>query len=261
MTLQLAVHRSRPRAIVRRLRRLGIYTRRWSPWSPITAPPSSPGSRGGCSSAANAGWILRVPLFVKLPGQRRGQDHLAPGADDRPAADDRRRARHPDPLARRRPLAARHAIHRRARTHTSATGRELPTSRRLTVRRGFRSASRSATASSAAATSTHSAPPAASCDEQLRGARRIEVSVESPGGTTVDPERGLLPLARLRQHPQPRGRRRGAPDRQAERPHRRGRPVGRRRHQVHDPDPAPAFRPGENSSSSRARSDRRLRTW
>ena len=106
--VQLRVHRSRPRGDRPEPPQTGASTtRRSSQWSPTTAPPSSPGSRAGCSSEANAGWILRVPMFVKLPRPAPRQIVYAPGADDRPAADDRRRPRDPHPLAGRRALAAR----------------------------------------------------------------------------------------------------------------------------------------------------------
>ena len=69
-------------------------------------------------SDANLQDIAYVPLFVKLPHQKRGRIERCAGPDDRHRAHDRRRDRGPDPVARRRPLAPRPApgrARRRAR--------------------------------------------------------------------------------------------------------------------------------------------------
>ena len=101
-----------------------------------------------------------------------------------------------------RPLAVRSAVPGGPRTPTSGTGRRwraCPAA--ADTARASAPPSRSATGSSAAATSTRSGASRRRLGEQLRGARPVEVSVESPGGTTVDPKVRDLPLARLRQHP------------------------------------------------------------
>ena len=54
-------------------------TARWSSSRPTTGSPSSPASSAARSSPTTVDQIAGVPLFVKAPGQRRGE------VDDRPA--------------------------------------------------------------------------------------------------------------------------------------------------------------------------------
>ena len=198
-------------AIVQRLRRLGHLPLGDGRSGRRPRRRLHPGQSRRLLGAANAGWILRVPMFVKLPGQRRGQDHLAPGADDRPAADDRRRPRHPHPLARRRALRCSALPSRVGPTPTSATGRRSLHIPPAAVRRGFRIRPRGSQRLPRPRQHLHLRRLPRRLRGQLRGARPIEVSVESPGGTDRRSRVRLLPLLVYGSILDPRSRRTESP--------------------------------------------------
>ena len=97
-------------AIVQRLRNYGIYQKAMVAVVADHGAAFIPGQSRRLLSRGNAGWILRVPLFVKLPDQRHGRiiSHPVRTIDLLPTIADVLGIQHP--LARRRALAARPAV-------------------------------------------------------------------------------------------------------------------------------------------------------
>ena len=103
LTLQLEYTDRLLGRVIARLRRVGLYDRSLfmvvADHGASHVPGHSHRLLGNPADPVNSGAIVRVPLFVKRPGQQRGEILDKPGADDRPPADDRRRARFPHSLA------------------------------------------------------------------------------------------------------------------------------------------------------------------
>ncbi len=187
MTLQLAYTDRLLGAIFRRLRNRDIYD---SAMVAVVADHGAafiPGRSRRLLGAANAGWILRVPMFVKLPGQRRGRIISRPvrTIDLLPTIADVLGIRVPWDVDGRSLFRA----PSRAGLDTYVRhGQEVARLPRTLISRDFDSA---VTARNRILGSGDVYTLGASrrrLDRQLRRARPVRVSVESPGGTTVAPE-------------------------------------------------------------------------
>ena len=181
-------------AIVRRLRSRGIYH---SAMVAVVADHGAafiPGRSRRLLGAANAGWILRVPMFVKLPGQRRGRIISRPvrTIDLLPTIADVLGIRIPWPVDGRSLFgpASRAGLNTYVRH-----GREVARIPAATVRRGFRSALAVRDGLLGRGDIYTLGLSLAELRERLRESHPIEVSVKSPGGTTAEP--GAAPAPSL----------------------------------------------------------------
>ncbi len=178
--------------IVQSLRNYGLYEKAMVAVVADHGAAFIPGQSRRLVSRANAGWILRVPLFIKLPGQRRGRIISRPvrTIDLLPAI--------ADVLGIHIPwhVDGRSLLGRPSRVdlNTYMSYREnilhIPPSvasrgffSALAVRNGFLGHGDIYTLGASRA----------QLRGQLRAASPIDVSVQSPGGTTADPKAGFYP--------------------------------------------------------------------
>ena len=93
--------------LLRRLHETGLYDRALIVVVADHGAGFVPGESARKVTAENVADIARVPLIVKLPGQRSPKNRPPTGPNDRHSSDDCRRARRADPLEGSRALAVR----------------------------------------------------------------------------------------------------------------------------------------------------------
>jgi Sulfatase len=192
MTLQLEYADRVLGAIVRRLRERGIYDSAMIALVADHGAAFIPGQSRRLLGSANAGWILRVPMFVKLPGQRRGRIVSRPvrTIDLLPTIADVLGIRIPWPVDGRSLLGP----PSRARLNSYVRhGQEVAHMTPQEVTRSFRTAVAVRNEILGRGDVYTLGASRHRLRRQLHGARPVEFSAESPGGTTFDPEAGTYP--------------------------------------------------------------------
>ncbi len=188
--------------IVARLRRSGLYRRALVAVVADHGAAFIPSDSRRIVDANNAGWILRVPMFLKLPGQRQGRvlSRRVRSIDLLPTIADVLGIRIPWHVDGRsmfgRPSTTRRNTvmrYRKDLVHIPPAAVKKGFASALAVRNGFFGHGDIFTFGT----------PRRVLQHELSGARKLEISVDSPGGTTYDPASGVHPVAGLRQHPQP----------------------------------------------------------
>ncbi len=192
MTLQLSYTDRVLGTLLQRLRRLGLYGGAMVAVVADHGAAFIPGQSRRLLSTANAGWILRVPLFVKLPGQRRGRTISRPvrTIDLLPTIADVLGIRIPWRVDGRSLLGP----PSRAGLNTYVRhGKDVAHIPRATIERSFASAVARRNRLLGRGDIYTLGSSRAELRGQLRAADPIEVSVESPGGTRADPATGHYP--------------------------------------------------------------------
>lgn len=192
MTLQLQYADRVLGQVFARLRRVGLYRRALVVVVADHGAAFIPHDSRRIVSTTNAGWILRVPLFVKLPGQRRGRVVSRPvrTIDLLPTIADVLGIRIPWPVDGRSMLGRPSS----GRRNTYMSYREnivhIPPA---AVRRGFFSAQAVRNGFVGSGDVFTLGASRRELRLQLPGARPLRVAVESPGGTTYYPRSGIYP--------------------------------------------------------------------
>jgi hypothetical protein len=192
MTMQLEYADRVLGAIVRGLRRRGIYDSAMIALVADHGAAFIPGQSRRLLGNANAGWILRVPMLVKLPGQRRGRIVSRPvrTVDLLPTIADVLGIRIPWPVDGRSLLGP----PSRARLNAYVRhGQEVAHIPPQDVARSYRTAVAARNEILGKGDVYTLGVSGRRLRRQMRGARPVEFSVESPGGTTFDPETGTYP--------------------------------------------------------------------
>jgi hypothetical protein len=178
--------------IVARLRRAGLYKRALVAVVADHGSSFIPSQSRRIVGPANAGWILRVPLFVKKPGQRRGRTVTRPvrTIDLLPTIADVLNIRIPWKVDGRsllgRPSTQRLNTYMRYRedlVHISPATVDRGFFSAIAVRNGFLGSGDIFTLGASRR----------DLRRQLHGAKRLDVALENPGGTTYDPGSGTYP--------------------------------------------------------------------
>ena len=192
LTLQLQFADRVLGRVLARMRRTGLYKRALVAVVADHGASFIPGYSRRLLSPTNAGWILRVPLFVKLPGQRRGRIVARPvrTIDLLPTIADVLGIRIPWRVDGRSLLGQPST----GNLNTYMSYREdithIPPA---IVRRGFSSALALRNRRVGRGDVFTLGASRRELRRQLRHARRLEITVDSPGGTTYDPASGTYP--------------------------------------------------------------------
>ncbi len=192
MTLQLEYADRVLGVIVQSLRNWGIYDAAIVGVVADHGAAFIPGQSRRLLSEANSGWILRVPMFVKLPGQRRGRVVSRPvrTIDLLPTIADALGIRIPWPVD------GRSLFGRPSRTRLNTYvrhGQEAAHLSPAAIRSSFRAAAAVRNQILGRGDVYTLGASRRRLRARLRDAHRIRVSIESPGGTTFDPDVGIYP--------------------------------------------------------------------
>ena len=192
MTLQLEYADRVLGVIVQSLRNWGIYDKAVMAVVADHGAAFIPGQSRRLLSTANSGWILRVPMLVKLPHQRRGRIISRPvrTIDLLPTIADVLGIRIPWQVDGRSLFGA----PSRASLNTYVRhGQEVAHMPPAAIRRSFRTAIAVRNGLLGSGDVYTLGASRGALRRQLRGARPVEFSVESPEGTTFDPEVRIYP--------------------------------------------------------------------
>jgi hypothetical protein len=192
MTLQLEYTDRILGVIAQSLRNWGIYDRAVMAMVADHGAAFIPGQSRRLLSTANSGWILRVPMFVKLPHQRRGRiiDRPVRTIDLLPTIADAAGIRIPWQVDGRSLLEA---PSRASLNSYVRHGQEVAHMPPEAIRRSYRTAVAVRNEILGRGDVYTLGASEGALRRQLRGARPVEVSIESPGGTTFDPDVGIYP--------------------------------------------------------------------
>ena len=192
MTLQLEYADRILGAIVQSLRNWGIYDKAVMAVVADHGAAFIPGQSRRLLSTANSGWILRVPMLVKLPHQRRGRIISRPvrTIDLLPTIADVLGIRIPWQVDGRSLFG----VPSRASLNTYVRhGQEVAHMPPAAIRRSFRTAIAVRNGLLGSGDVYTLGASRGALRRQLRRARPVEFSVESPEGTTFDPEVRIYP--------------------------------------------------------------------